>query len=208
MLPAGKELAKEYHTSLLTITKAINVLVLEGLLIRKKGAGTFIRKDINQSLKSNHLMGTSQKFGIENVKSHILKFEVISSSDTISSMLNIKSRAFVYEIIRVREINGKKNTTEYTYMPIELVPGLSHEHLNISIYTYIENELKINIFSSNLIVKAALPTTLELENLDFEQEPYLIETEQIVYTDTFQILEYSIARKVHEDYIFETTYLR
>lgn len=208
MLPPGKDLATKYETSLLTITKAINILVLEGLLLRKKGAGTFIRKDLNHSDKGFHLTGTTNKFGQDNVKSHTLTFSVITANDKISSILNIKPKSFVYEIIRVREINGVKNTIEYTYMPIELVPGLSQEHLDTSIYDYIQNELKINIKSSNMIIKSAMPTQLELDNLEFKTEKFLIETEQIVYTDTFQILEYSIARKVHDDYIFETTYLR
>lgn len=207
-LPPGKILADEYNTSLLTITKAINILVLEGLLLRKKGAGTFIKKDLVHSNKGFHLTGTSRKFGKDNVKSHTLQFSVIPASSEIASILNIKPNSFVYEIIRVREINGVKNTIEYTYMPIDLVPGLSQEHLDNSIYTYIQDELHINIKSSNMIIKSAMPTELELEKLDFKKEKFLIETEQIVYTDTFQILEYSIARKVHDDYIFETTYIK
>lgn len=208
MIPPGKELAKEFETSLLTVTKAVNILVLEGLLLRKKGAGTFIRKDLQHTKETQHLSGTASKYGEDNVRSQVIKFDVIPANSKISSILNIKENAFVYEIIRIREINGIKNTIEYTYMPIDLVPGLTMETLNKSIYSYIQNELKINIKSSNMIIKSAIPNELELEYLEFKNEKFLIETEQIVYTDSFQILEYSIARKVHDYYIFETTYLK
>ncbi len=208
ILPAGKILAKNYNTSLITITKAINILTLEGLLLRKKGAGTFIKKDLSSTNFGTHLQGTSNKMGKENVTSHILKFNAIPCPEKIASILNIKTGTFVYEIIRVRAINEKRSIIEYTYMPIDLIPGLTIDHLHDSIYDYIKKELNIKIKSSNLIIKSALPTELELENLDFSQEKFLIETAQIVYSDSFQIVEYSIARHVHETFMFETTYVR
>ena len=40
-LPQGRLLAQKYQVSELTITKALNVLVREGYIVRRRGSGSF-----------------------------------------------------------------------------------------------------------------------------------------------------------------------
>ena len=65
-LPKQFDLAKQYHTSRITIQKALRVLSMEGFLLSKKGVGTVVKdagvlysdymlhqnKDIDMRLKS------------------------------------------------------------------------------------------------------------------------------------------------------------
>lgn len=46
-LPLSQDLAKEFGVNFKTINKALNQLVTDGILFRKKGCGTFIRTPVN-----------------------------------------------------------------------------------------------------------------------------------------------------------------
>ena len=61
-LPFEKDLCISYNTSKMTIKKAFDLLVEDGLIIKKRGVGTFI-KDIN-SKEMERLIVTSQFQGL------------------------------------------------------------------------------------------------------------------------------------------------
>ena len=42
-LPQGRILADQFNVSELTITKAINLLVQEGYIVRRRGSGSFVK---------------------------------------------------------------------------------------------------------------------------------------------------------------------
>ena len=44
MLSSGEEFAKQYECSVLTVKKALDRLVSEGLVVRKRGLGSFVKK--------------------------------------------------------------------------------------------------------------------------------------------------------------------
>ena len=51
-IPSTTYLAKEYQINILTVNKAINILVDEGLVYKKRGIGMFVKKGaLNQLIK-------------------------------------------------------------------------------------------------------------------------------------------------------------
>ena len=59
-LPEGARLAAEFGCSELTITKALDLLVREGLVLRKRGLGSFVKRQVSAASNS-HLIGTAQR---------------------------------------------------------------------------------------------------------------------------------------------------
>lgn len=209
MLPAGNVLAADYGCSVLTVSKALNKLTHEGYIIRKKGAGTFVKQRHNSTtdrISYRHLLGSVKIKGKENVKSHVLNFEIVKADSKIASLLNISEHDFVYEITRVREVSGRRTVIEYTYIVLNEVPGLNMTHLNNSVYGYIRDSLKINLNSAHIFIRSAIPTELELDNLDFDDSKFLIEVESTAFSDTGVAVEHSIARHVHDTFVFEDDY--
>lgn len=54
-LPSGNELAKKYGVSLKTANRAMSILVEKGLIVRKRGSGTFVKS--NKTLKQQYRIG-------------------------------------------------------------------------------------------------------------------------------------------------------
>ena len=208
-LPYEYVLCVAYHCNKETMKKALDILVKEGLIVRRRGAGTFV-KDYDASsedatqLKQSGLGLTRKLDGKVDLKSEIIEFSVIPSDEHISKKLQIEEGSFVYHIIRKRVFDDKPYCLEITYMPISIIPNLKLEHLKGSVYEYIEKVLKLKIQSCHLTINAALSTPLEQQYLELnEYEPY-IQEEQISYLSNGAIFEYTLARHHYADFEFQT----
>ena len=87
--------------------KALDILVKEGLIVRRRGAGTFVKdydassEDATQLKQSG--LGLTTKIRMEKLEFKKVKlsmFSVIPSDEHISKKLQIEEGSFVYHIIR------------------------------------------------------------------------------------------------------------
>ena len=169
-LPYEYVLCVAYHCNKETMKKALDILVKEGLIVRRRGAGTFV-KDYDASAdrvakaKQSGLGLTKQFEGKATVTSEVIEFEVVPSDEHISKKLQIEEGSFVYHIIRKRIVDGEPYCLEIQYMPISIIPHLKLEHVKGSIYSYIEKELKFLGNSQELVFKY-LTHQLTKEELD------------------------------------------
>lgn len=208
-LPYEYVLCVAYHCNKETMKKALDILVKEGLIVRRRGAGTFV-KDYDAS--SEHIakskqsgLGLTKQFeGKAKVTSDVIEFEVVPSDEHISKKLQIEEGSFVYHIIRRRVVDGESYCLEIQYMPISIIPNLKLEHVKGSIYSYVEKELKLKIQSTHKTIRAHLSSQLEQEYLGLKDyEPY-IEVEEVAYLSSGVIFEYSFARYHYNKFELQT----
>jgi len=206
-LPYEYVLCMSYHCNKETMKKALDILVKEGLIIRRRGAGTFV-KDYDPAMDnpvSKFGRGlTAQYEGIKEVTSEVLEFEVVPADEHLSKKLQIDVGDFVYHIIRLRFLDKIPHLIDITYIPISVVPNLKLQHLKGSVYGYIEKVLKLKIQSCHLTINAALSTPLEQQYLGLkENEPY-IQEEQISFLNNGSIFEYTLSRQHFSHFEFQT----
>lgn len=208
-LPYEYVLCVAYHCNKETMKKALDILVKEGLIVRRRGAGTFV-KDYDAS--ADHItkamqagQGLSKQLeGKAKLTSEIIEFEVVPSDEHISKKLQIEEGSFVYHIIRRRIVNDEPYCIEIMYMPISIIPNLKLEHLQNSIYKYIEKELKLKIQSTHKTIRGHLSSQLEQQYLGLkEYEPYF-EVEQTAYLSSGVIFEYSFSRFHYNKFELQT----
>lgn len=206
-LPYEYVLCVSYHCNKETMKKALDILVKEGLIVRRRGAGTFV-KDYDPSSEPPSTSHLSKRYHGQEISNDIITFEVIPSDEEISKKLQIEEGSFVYHIIRYREIDKRPYSIDIIYMPISIIPNLKLEHLQSSIYEYIEKELHLKIQSSHKTVRGHLSSPLEQEYLGLsEQEPYF-EVEQIGYLSSGVIFEYVFNRFRYDDFELQTVVLQ
>jgi len=100
-IPSSPILAEEFDVSVLTIKKALDLLVRDGYIIRRRGSGTVVQ-DWHQQEKARMiqtLTGTKAVYGSE-VESKIIEFVIVGADVTIAgnwglqpAILSIKSSA-------------------------------------------------------------------------------------------------------------------
>lgn len=198
-------LCKQYRCSRMTMKKALDLLVQDGLLFRKRGVGSFVMGQPLQkqriSLNERELSGLTRS-AKQDVSSKILEFKLIFASKEIASFLNVKENDPLYYISRLRFIKGEPVVIEYTYMIPTLIPGLCQDVLLGSIYNYIENTLGYKISSSKKSTRADKSNSIDQKYLQLDPTEPVLEVEQVAYLDNGIPFEYSISRHRYDQFEF------
>lgn len=186
-LPDETTLSIEYNCSRMTIKKAIDILVSEGLITKSRGAGTFIRphkKDNKNKFYSN----APTTFGFHNTfkniehSTKVITFNIIECPKDIANKLQITSENFIYFVERIRYIKKIPIIFETLYIPVDKIPGLSKNILEHSLYEYIEKSLKIRIYNADKFIKAKLADEKDKNFLNANENTPILEMEHIVYS--------------------------
>jgi GntR family transcriptional regulator len=103
LLPNEIELAKQLAISRTTLRLAINKLVYEGLLVRKKGVGTKVSNNTVSS-KSVNWLSFSQEMAARKIpiKNFELKLKWVKPEEQIANFFEIKSDKKVLKMERLR----------------------------------------------------------------------------------------------------------
>ena len=199
LLPDQNALAKEFKVNRLTVKKALDILASEGLIYKQSGLGTYVRGKIpfvdkEKDVAIDDFKETCQEFVPNRVKSDVLMFDVQLPNERIQKNLNIKRIDPVYEIKRVRMVDGEPIVLEHTYMPVKLVPELTKEICEKSIYAYMHDELNFTLGNAFRKFSALGADDEDVKVLNVEKGSPILEVEQVVYLTNGKTIEYSTRR--------------
>ncbi|WP_214778508.1 GntR family transcriptional regulator [Exiguobacterium sp. s22] len=207
-LPDEIHLAQEFGVSRMTMKRALEILVMEGLIYRKRGKGTFILQSSFQkdriNVISKETRGLTQVIGDRSLRSEVLNFEVKFPSQEVANHLMIELTEPVYEIRRVRYVDDEPYVIELTYMVANLITGITREILEKSVYAYIQEELGYTITSSHKVIRADKPDEYDQAYLKNDVTEPIIEVEQVVYLSNGKPFEYSFARHRYDKFVFSS----
>ena len=197
-LALEKEMCREFGVSRITIKRAVDELVKQGLVVKRRGSGTFVKtmenEDVRELSMANQFSGFAATFAGHDVKTRVLRFDIGHPSEQVAEKLQLSTEDFVYRIERVRILDGQPIVIEYTQMPIQLIPGIRQQVLETSIYHYIEQDLGLHIQSAHRSVRADMPTDREREELQIEGTLPILEVSQVAFLDDGRPFEYSVSR--------------
>ncbi len=204
-LPLEKELGDRYCASRITVKKAMDLLVNDGLIIKRRGVGSFVKGAATLAVSAP--MG-SKPFGFtashpdETVSSKLIEFSVVHPQPDTIKNLYLEETDFVYHFSRVRYLDKQPCCIEYTEIPINIIPGIRIDNLMDSVYRHIEVETHFRIQSQHQTVRACRANSLEAENLHIAMIDPIMEIEQVTYLDNGMPFEYSIIHYRHDRYEF------
>lgn len=190
--PVEMELAKKYGVARITIRTAINELVEEGLLVRKRAKGTFVtepkieREFVNVASFTERM----QSRGIKaSAKCHSIN--KIKADAKLSKRLQIEEGEEVVEIVRIRLTDGKPVALERSYLPSYLFPGIENEDLeNNSLYRLLESKYSIRPGHSSKTLELTRATLKEAQLLNTTASASLFLLLGIVFSEENQVMEY------------------
>ncbi|KII75304.1 GntR family transcriptional regulator [Vibrio renipiscarius] len=208
-LPDGTSLANEFGCSELTIKKALDILVHDGFVVRKRGSGSFVKRPLSTQAPK-HLYGTKANAAAtgQKLETRVLNYSVEPATDFLADRLNCIEGDMLYHIIRVRVSDGEPNVIEDTYMPINIITGLSKKHVENSIYEYINSSLGLKIHSSTMEITITKAGEIESENLLLKLDDSVVNVEQVVYLDNGEIFEYSNVKHRCDMFKFATNFIK
>ena len=118
VIPSEQQLAQAYGVSVHTLRKAVDQLVREGLLERKQGSGTYVRRpSFDSSLFRWFNFGAASSPCCRTVpESRIVERKVMRASDDLAASLRIRQTSKVIRLLRLRLWSGEPVVTENIYV--------------------------------------------------------------------------------------------
>jgi GntR family transcriptional regulator len=182
VIPSEREYAQTFQISRMTVRQAINNLVSEGYLKRQKGRGTFVsKKKVEQELQGMTSFTEDMLSRGMSPSSTLLSFQIIPADKSTALDLKIEENDSVYKIKRIRLADGATMALETAYIPVEVVPGLTEENSNLSLYQYIEEHLSLSISEATQEIEASVAETHDAETLEINIGDPILLIERISY---------------------------
>ena len=191
VIPTEKTLSEKYKVSRVTVRKAISKLIDKEILYSVKGSGTYVAfpKFEHNLFKLQGFTEEMQPFH-DSIKNEVSEFSLIKPNEQIQEILNISHDEKVYNIKRIRKLNGEALIIENAYIPFELFPDLSIEAMTKSKYGYLkEKGYAIKKRVEEFVPKLPNKDTMEIFNIDSNAPLLELKAHSILNND--EIFEYS-----------------
>jgi GntR family transcriptional regulator len=210
-IPSEAELCNAFHVSRTVVRQALNDLVNEGILYRRKGKGTFVAKPkISESLVQK-LTGFYQDMVDRgfNPITRVLEQKVISASKMLAERLNLGTEDQVIRIDRLRFVNNEPIVFVTTYIPYWVCPGLLHEDLTSqSLYAVLEEKYGLAIARGRRTLEAIAANEQEAKLLEIEPGSAIILLKSVSYLEDGRPIEYYEAKHRGDRSQFEVELIR
>lgn len=135
-LPPERDLAEEFGVSRITVRKALDALVGEGLLTRRQGAGTFVASRVEKSFSKLSSFSEDMLSRGRKPESVWLSRAAGTVTPEESLTLGLSPGALVYRFNRIRYADGAPMALEYATVPGFSLP--SETAVEDSLYTALD----------------------------------------------------------------------
>lgn len=127
LLPSEAELCRALDVSRSTVRQAIGELEEEGLVMRKRGKGTFVADPSTNRRGVRYSFTTEVSSMGKTPSSTLVDFDLITPPTDICSKMELKEGAKVYCFTRIRNVDGQPLILETSYYPQFIYPNLTRQ---------------------------------------------------------------------------------
>ncbi|GIP59623.1 GntR family transcriptional regulator [Paenibacillus sp. FSL W8-0186] len=195
-LPPETQLMKMYGVSRTTVRQAIDLLVSEGYLEKRRGVGTFVTKQqLNQwdlaELRSFNEEASRQGLS---ARTELLSSERVMANDALKGIFE-KESAWFYKLERLRFIENEPSVLVTTYVPADITPGLERFNFSeVSLFATLREHYSLKISFANKTFRAINASAEDAAILKVDPGFAIQLVETVTYDDKDRPIEYSVSR--------------
>lgn len=174
-LMTENEMAREFGVSLITVRKALGFLMEKGLVVRKRGKGTFVTKTrLSRNIKM--LYGFSEmcrRLGVE-PGARMLENCLVPANAVYAERLGLKEGSQMVYISRLRFADGEPVAIEKTYFPLKFAFLLDYQFNDNSLLGFLREKTGIEITASEKMIELCRVTKEEAHLLNVKEGDNLL----------------------------------
>ncbi|KAA3511256.1 GntR family transcriptional regulator [Agrobacterium vitis] len=192
-LPAERDIAEAAGISRVTVRKAIDDLVAEGLLVRRRGAGTFVVKPVKRMQQPlTRLTSFTEDMARRGMVSgsRWLERGLFLPTPEETMALGLSGTARVARLVRLRTASDMPIALERTNLPDDLLPEPSR--VENSLYAAL-GSVGIRPVRANQRISAVILTDDDAKLLGMPPGSAALSVQRIAYLDTGRVMEVSRA---------------
>ncbi len=212
LLPSENTLITMYQCSRNTIRRALAGLAEEGYVqpIHGKGVRVLYQKvgramftvggieSFQETAKRNHL----------SVETKVIQFSQVVADEALAAETGFAVGDVLYQIQRLRYLDGKALILDINMFLSSLVPNLTPDIAEQSIYQYIENELGMQIATSKRQITVEHATEWDAAHLDLGNYNCLAVITGQTFNADGVMFEYTQSRHQPDYFCFQDTAIR
>jgi GntR family transcriptional regulator len=192
-LPPERELSEMLSVNRMTVRRALNMLEGQGLLLRRRGDGTYVSQPKIERQASQVFPFTK---GMENrgfkPGTKLITFEKRLSETFVAKQLRLPVSTPVFRVIRLRLLNQEPVMLEEFTIPAHLFPDFEqHDLSNRSLYEIFKTEYNISINQARQSLEPVIASQYEAGLLEIEAGAPLMLERRLAFNDQEQPVEYS-----------------
>jgi GntR family transcriptional regulator len=190
-IPSERQLSSELGVSRLTVRAALDDLVREGYLLRRRGAGTFVSEPkIAQELTMTSFTEDMRRRGMRPA-SKTLELKVVPAGARLGRLLHVSPSEPVLVAQRLRLADGETMAIETLHMRSSLVPGLTARDLDRqSLYELLSDRYGIVVVGGTQAIEPTVTNEEESEALGVPLHSPAFLFERITRAADGEIIEY------------------
>jgi DNA-binding GntR family transcriptional regulator len=193
LLPSEHELSATHLITRPTVRHALEALVKDGLILKKQGKGSFVRKPL-QNIGILSVAGTASAIGVRFLKTDILQKPVIRGwPETFPFDLSETEReAGCIYMERLRYVEDVPLFYDINHLPNLHIPRLtSRSFENKSLFEILRKHYSIEIKGGEQKLKAILPDAKIMELLKLQPGQPVLYLERKLFTNKEGVNIYS-----------------
>jgi len=185
-----RELARIHGVSLMTARHALAGLEREGMVVRRRGSGTFIAPP---KIHFNKLMSYTEEMSGRglNVSSKILSLEVMEKEPEIAARLALPATSKLIKLERLRFGGSEPFAIETCYLAASEFSNLTQARLDrVSLFSVLEHDYGLEIAHADEEVDATTADPHSAKLLDIPQGAPVLRIRQEIYSTKGRIALY------------------
>ncbi|NQN49205.1 trehalose operon repressor [Streptococcus suis] len=191
-LPTEQQLQEEYGVSRDTVRKALSILTEGGLIQKVQGRGSMVLK---QEVLNFPVSGLTSYQELTNslqlvTQTNVVSLELVTVNSSLASLTGFEPYSKIWKVVRTRSIDGKISVVDTDYLLADIVPELTQEIAEHSIYEFLEGQLGLDIAYAQKEITVE-PTSREERELMKSQDDYLVLIKSRVFLGDTQQFQYT-----------------
>ena len=191
LLPSESELCRAMGISRNTVRQAIGELEEEGLVVRKRGKGTFVA-DPNARGKYVRYSFTTEISSVGKIPSStMVDFGIVVPPAEVSRKMQLEEGTMVYCFTRVRNVDGEPLILETSYYPQYIYPNLTREMVQTHSFYSLLYHVGITPFTAEESYEAVTLDSHSAELLGVEPDSCAFYHQRRTRTEDGRVYEYT-----------------
>ncbi len=195
-LPGEFELMKIFDSSRDTIRKALGLLAQNGYIQKSQGRGSIVL-DLNRydfpisGVVSFKEIAQTMK---EHVTTEVICFEKIHPDIRFQNLFSIKEEDYIWFIQRLRRLDQEAIILDTDILNAQIIPDLTKEIAQDSLYEYIENKLNLSIAYAKKEITCQNVNGQDEKLLDLNAYDMIVNVTSYTYLADTRLFQYTSSR--------------
>jgi GntR family transcriptional regulator len=187
MIPSENELQRMYGVSRATVRKAIELLVYEGFMEKRKGRGTFVkRRKIEEKLPV--LKSFTEEMAGRSASKRVLSVKYVKPTPEVRARLCLSSGEEVFSLRRLMIVDDKPLGVLHSYVPAKYRLSLDEDYAK-SLYRILEKR-GIRLGDADQIIEASMSTKEETRLMGMKAPFPTLVIKRVAYSVNGEVVEY------------------